>query len=121
MSLRTFSVSAVLLLALGAATALTQTPAPARPAQYDVQIRYSIEAARKERVAQYRELLQTLKQKGFVLDESRVEDTDPEDVRATRLYGTISADKAGQLAEVRNVRTVLLTPAKAKPPEDKAA
>ncbi len=106
---------AVLVGTLAAATALTQTPAPPPPKLYDVEIRYSIEAARNDRVAQYRELLKTLKSLGFVLDESKVEDTDPEDVRATRLYGTVPTDKATQLWQVRSVRSVLL-----KPPEFKA-
>jgi hypothetical protein len=110
---------AVLLAAIASAAAFTQTPAPPPPAQYDVQIRYQIEAPRNERVRQYNELLGSLKKIGFVLDTSKVEETDPEDVRATRLYGTISGDKALQLAQVRNVRTVLLTPANAKPADDK--
>ena len=86
-----------------------------------MQIRYHIEAARNERVAQYNEMVKELKQAGFVLDASRVEETDPEDNAATRLYGTVSADKGQKLLSVRNVRTALLTPASAKPPADKAA
>jgi hypothetical protein len=114
-------LSAVLLATVAAASALTQTPAPSPPARYDVQIRYQIEAPRNERVRQYKELLKSLKQIGFILDTSRVEETDPEDVRATRLYGTISGAKATQLVGVRNVRAVLLTPTDSKPPPDKAS
>jgi hypothetical protein len=111
---------AVLLAILVSATALTQTPAPAPPPQFDVQLRYHVEAARNDRVRQYKELLKSLKQIGFVLDTTKVEESDPEDVRATRLFGTISSDKAGQLVELRNIRTVLLTPSDAKLPADKA-
>ncbi len=122
MPLRYLGLFAVLLTTLAAvAVARSQTQAPPPPALYDVQIRYHIDAARNERVAQFNELLKTLKQVGFVLDPSKVDDTDPEDNRATRLYGTVSADKSRQLLTVRNVRTVLLTPANVRTPDDKAA
>jgi len=110
MSLRFLSLFAVLCTALATTAALTQPPAPPPPAQYDVQIRYDIDAFRNERVAQYRELLKSLKQVGFVLDQSKVEDSDPENVNATRLYGTVSADKAREILLVRNVHTILLVP-----------
>ena len=93
MSFRLVAFFAVLLPTLGASTAAAQTPAPAAPAKYDVEIRYLIEAARNGRVRQYNELLKALKDLGFALDKSKVEDTDPEDNQANRLFGTIDASQ----------------------------
>ncbi len=121
MSLRLVAFFAVLLPTLGASAAAAQTPAPAAPDKYDVEIRYHIEAARTGRVRQYNELLKTLKNIGFVLDASKVEETDPEDNQANRLFGTIDAGQVPQLLQVRNLTTVLLTPHEFKLPEDKAA
>ena len=110
-------LGAVVLLPLGA-----QPPAPPPPAAYDVQIRYSIVAFRNERLVQYFEMMKYLKEAGFVRDPNEeVPDNEPEDSAATRLNGTIPADRARLLLGQRHVKTVRLSPKGAKFPADKDA
>jgi hypothetical protein len=101
---------AALLLAAAGLVAATP-PAPPPPGTYDVQVRYRIDARRNERVAQFSEMLDTLKKLGF---RRNPDDTAPEDEAenpsADRLNGTVDAAHARRLLEERHVRALRLLP-----------
>src|SRR6516165_2484399 len=82
------SCLAVLVLAVEIATAaLPAAPAPSK--QYDVQIRYRIDAGRPERLNQYHDFLRYLASVGFKVDPEL--DDDPGDPFETRLRGTMAS------------------------------
>jgi hypothetical protein len=100
--------------------AVADVPTPPPPAKYDVEIRYQIQAFRNERVRQYHEMLEYLKNIGFVRDpRDVVPEIEPEDIKATQLRGTIPSGKVGQLLQERHVRIVRLLPEGQKLPDAK--
>jgi hypothetical protein len=118
---------ATLALAVGTAAAVPPAAPPA-PKQYDVHIRYRIDAGRPERLKQYFELTKFLTSAGFTVDPNL--DDDPGDPYETRLRGTIASANVPLLfadpqtrrtfADPR-IRSLLLLPAGFKIPEDAAA
>lgn len=96
-----------LLLVAGASFAQPVTPAP--PAEYDVRIRYQIEAFRNERLEQFRPMMKYLESVGFKKLDEGIED-EAENPRVTRMKGTVPAAGARKLVAPRQVRTVLLIP-----------
>jgi hypothetical protein len=61
-----------------------------------------------------------LKKAGFRRDpEEVVPESEPEDVKSTRLRGTIPARSVRYLLDERHIKSILLIPHGAKPPEDK--
>jgi hypothetical protein len=101
--------------------------APPPPKEYDVHIRYRIDAGRTERLQQYLALTKWLASIGFTIDPTL--DDDPSDPYETRLRGTIAsanvprffADPATrrEFADPR-IRSLLLLPAGFKVPEESA-
>lgn len=105
-----------LLLVLAGLTTLTGAtlaaiPAPPPPEVYDVRVRYRIDAFRRERVAQYFEMMRYLQAQGFRRDpDEDVSETEPEDVAHVVLRGTVPAKKARLLLGERHVKSLVLTP-----------
>src|SRR6185437_9728954 len=94
--------------------------AAAPPEVYDVEISYRINAFRNQRLLQYYEMMRFLKKAGFQRDpEEVVPENEPEDVKSTRLRGTIPARRARDLLNERHIKSILLIPHGTKPPEDK--
>jgi hypothetical protein len=103
----------------GAASAAV--PAPPSPETYDITIRYRINAFRKERVAQYYEMMRFLQAHGFQRDpEEEVPEDEPENPQANTLRGTIPARRVAELLAERHVKTMLLLPHGKQLPEEKA-
>jgi hypothetical protein len=101
----------VLICHLGSAVAAEP------PAKYDVQISYRINAFRNERLLQYGEMMRYLQKLGFERDPEEASETEAEDVKHTRLRGTIPARQARELLNERHIRSILLWPHGTKPPE----
>jgi hypothetical protein len=94
-----------------------QRVAPPPPATYDVQVRYSIRVGRNERIVLFREMVRYLESVGF----KRVESEDPNEPAnpdAEMMTGTIPSNRVADLLREPHVRTVLLTPAGYKLPEN---
>src|SRR5262245_52848175 len=107
---------ALLLATLGGAPARAEVAAPKPPAEYKAVVRYRIQAARNERVAQFFEMTRFLESLGFKKDAGP--DNEPEDTNLTRVTGTISSAKAAQLLQEPHVRAVLLIPTDFEVPAD---
>jgi hypothetical protein len=95
-------------------------PAPPPPESYDVQISYRINAFRNERLLQYDEMMRFLKKVGFQRNPQDVAESEAEDVKHTRMRGTIPGRRAHELLNERHIRSILLIPHGAKLPQDKA-
>src|SRR5262245_45757329 len=91
-------------------------PMPARPKAYDVQLRYRIYAARNERLKQFDELVAFLNSVGFKKHPRPA--TEAEDPGETIMSGTIASGQARKLLGDSRIKTILLTPAGYKPPEE---
>lgn len=116
------TVCGFFVLCLFSLFSAAEPPAPPPPQTYDVQISYRINAFRNERLLQYNEMTGYLKKLGFQRDpKEAVEETEPEDVKHTRISGTIPSRRARDILNERHVRSIQLTPHGAKLPEDKAA
>jgi hypothetical protein len=124
-----FRALGVAALAVAVGTVAAAPPAtPPPPKQYDVHIRYRIDAGRPERLKQYFELMKFLSSAGFTIDPNL--DDDPGDPYETRLRGTIASANVARLfadpqtrrafADSR-IRSLLLLPAGFKVPEDPGA
>src|SRR5215207_3394084 len=108
------SLATALLLA---ADAPAQRVAPPPPARYDAQVRYRIRVGRNERIVQFREMARYLESIGF----QRVESDDPNepaDPNAERMAGSLPSARVADLLREPHVRSVLLTPAGHKLPEN---
>jgi hypothetical protein len=111
-----------LLLGLGVAATLfgaltAGPPAPPPPAEYDVIIRYRIDAARTERIKQFFEMTRYLESIGFKKDPTENED-EPADAAATEMTGTIASANVRKILAERHVRTIMLFAKGTKPPAD---
>src|SRR5262249_27073120 len=95
---------------------LASPPAPPPPAEYDVIIRYQIDAARTERLVQFAEMIRYLESIGFKKDPSENE-TEAEDRTATEMTGHIASENARKILREPHVRTIMLFPKGAKLPE----
>ncbi|HMF12922.1 MAG TPA: hypothetical protein VKE94_11470, partial [Gemmataceae bacterium] len=111
-SILSLSVAAILAAPLPA-----QVPAPKPPAEFDVVIRYRIDAARTERILQFRELIRYLESIGFKKDPSENEN-EPEDRTAVEMTGSIASGNARKILAEPHVRTILLVPKGAKLPTE---
>ena len=116
------AVSGLFVLCLVLLSSAAEPPAPPPPQTYDVQISYRINAFRNERLLQYDEMMRYLKKIGFQRNpQEAVEETEAEDVKHTRMSGTIPSRRARDLLNERHIRSIQLVPHGAKLPEDKAA
>jgi hypothetical protein len=108
----------LLALALAAAPAVAQ-PAPQPAAgEYEVRIRYQIEAFRNERVRQFFPMLSYLEGLGFRKDPGPEDEA--ENPQVNRMTGAIGSRAAAlKLLGERHVRGILLVPRDAKMPEEK--
>src|SRR5690349_227256 len=114
-------VSVTLWLGLYSLAQAAAPLAPPPPQTYDVQISYRINAFRNQRLMQYYEMLRFLKKAGFQRDpDEEVSETEAEDVKQTRMRGTIPGRQARELLNERHIRSILLWPHDVKPPEDKS-
>jgi hypothetical protein len=95
------------LAVLLAAPLPAQVPAPKPPAEYDVVIRYRIDAARTERIIQFREMIRYLESIGFKKDPSENEN-EPEDRFAVEMTGSIASTNVRKILAEPHVRTILL-------------
>jgi hypothetical protein len=104
-------------------TVLAADPAaPPPPAEYDVAVRYRINAFSNERIVQYNEMMRYLGRLGFRrnADEDVPED-EAVDVNASLLRGTVPAGRLPALLTERHVRAVRAMPKGQELPKDKAA
>jgi hypothetical protein len=91
--------------------------APPPPALYDAVIRYQIRVGGNRRILQFYELEKFLDAVGF----KRIASDDPNepiDADADRIYGTLPSKRLSELLLESHIRTVLLTPAGYKLPEN---
>jgi hypothetical protein len=109
--LLSLSLVAILTTPLGALP-----PAPPPPAEYDVIIRYRIDAARTERIVQFRALVQYLESIGFKKDPSENENEE-EDRTATEMTGHISSTNVRKILAESHIRTIMLFSKGVKAPE----
>jgi hypothetical protein len=99
------------LLAL-AAPAFAQPAVPKPPAEYDVVLRYRIDAFRTEHIVQFDQMVQYLNSIGF---QKTSEFEDERESRAIdKMQGVIASASARQLLTERHVKTILLIPRGAK-------
>jgi hypothetical protein len=110
--LLSLSLPAVLAVPLTASP-----PGPPPPDEYDVIIRYRIDAARNERVTQFREMMRYLESIGFDKDPSENEN-EVEDRTATEMTGHIKAADARKILLEPHIRTIMLYAKGAKLPAD---
>src|SRR5688500_7889795 len=94
------------------AVALPQPAAPLAPAAHAATIRYRIDNVGNERIVRYLEMIRYLRSIGFTRDPAEEEgaETEAEDPRASRMRGTIPADRVARLFRDRSVKGVLLVP-----------
>ncbi|VTS06154.1 S8/S53 family peptidase [Tuwongella immobilis] len=100
----------VVAILCGPVTVMAQVRTPAPPAEYDVTLRYSINADRQGRILQFARMQQGLEALKFVeipTEDSDVADLDP---TAERMLGTIPSGNALKLLELPAIRTVLVAP-----------
>src|SRR5208283_4659476 len=105
----------VCCLALAALPAQGAPAAPPPPAEYQVRVRYQIDAYRNEHLAQYFEMLRFFESLGLQKDDGP--DNEPEDRSVTQMSGTMPSVSARKLLAERHVRTILLSPKDAKVPD----
>lgn len=98
--------------------AAAQVKSPAPPQDYDVQLRYKIQADRNERVLQYEALSKFLGSLAFKETETDESEQAPFDPNAQYMSGTVPSKTARDLLGDRRVQTILLAPAGFKAPED---
>jgi len=94
---------------------------PAAPEKYDVQFRYRIHTDRDERIRQFKAMTEFLQKLDFAKNEKLDDDLDIFDPTAELFTGTISGANGFKLLEQPSIRTVILTPAGQKWPEDAKA
>ena len=108
----------LLHLAVRPAPAQPRTPPP--PPAFDVEIHYRIFAARNQRARAFQRLLEDLKGLGFQRDPDDAaageDKNEVENVKATRLKGTIPPRNARLILRNPYVRTIRLVPAGVKLP-----
>jgi hypothetical protein len=110
---RGFVVSTVFLF-FGSPVAAQRT-APAPPAEYDAQIRYSIRAGTHQRIALFQALERYLESIGFRRIPSE-DEFEAADLTAERIHGTLPSDKVRDVLRAPQVRTILLRPTGMKLP-----
>lgn len=109
---------AALLLVSVLGTGLAAPPEPPAPDSYDARVRYEISSYGSERVQQYRDFMKALGEAGFRRDPDEVvADDEAVNPKSTRLQGTVPAKKIDDVLGIRHVRSLLLYPKGAKPPE----
>jgi hypothetical protein len=109
----------LLLASISVGPALFAQPVrPAVPETYDVQFRYRIHTDRDERIRQFKAMTEFVSKLGFKKDEKPDDDLDIFDPTAELFTGTIPGANGTKLLEQPSVRTVILTPAGQKWPED---
>jgi hypothetical protein len=103
---------AVCLCGLLATLAFALPPEPPPPANYQVLLRYSIQAFRTERLLQYDEMNAALKKAGFVrAADDPVADDEPDNPAYTRIRGSVPAGGVAKLLSQRHVRCLAIYPA----------
>jgi hypothetical protein len=107
----------ITLATLAAALVLAPPPratAEPRPKEYDVRIRYRIDAYRNQHIVQFAPMVRYLESLGFQKDEGP--DDEAENPRVTLMTGTIPADNALKILNERHVEAILLIPKGTKLP-----
>jgi hypothetical protein len=86
-------------------------PAPPAPEQYGVTVRYLIQAARNERLRRFFRMMEDLRLAGFVRSaDDFPSEVEPEDPKATRLRGDITARAIPRVLNQPDVQALLLYP-----------
>src|SRR5262249_13116515 len=109
--LLSLSLAAILTAPLGALP-----PAPPPPAEYDLIIRYRIDAARTERILQFRAIVHYLDSIGFQKHPSE-NANDAEDRTATEMSGQIASANVRKILAESHIRTIMLFAKGVKAPE----
>jgi hypothetical protein len=87
------------------------------PDNYDVVIRYRIDAARTERIVQFFEMTRYLESIGFKKEPSPNEN-EPADATVTEMTGSIASGNLRKILRERHVLTVMAFPQGTKPPAE---
>jgi hypothetical protein len=95
-----------------------QVIAPPAPSEYHVELRYVINAAGNQRLAQFFALSRYLRSIGFVADKGG--EGDAEDPADTRMSGTIATANVWKLLEDAHIKSLLLMPPGFQLPADPA-
>jgi hypothetical protein len=95
---------------------LAAPPVPPGPADYDIDIRYRIDAIGNDRIVQHAEMLQSFKEAGFSRSDTPAAD-EPINRSANRLTGSVSARGLPRIVGQRHVRSVVALPTGASLPE----
>jgi hypothetical protein len=106
------------LFACSVGRAEAQPAAPSPPARYDVVLRYRINAARNERIAQFLAMTRYLESVGF--NKNPGEEAEAEDPTETRISGSIASANVSKLLLDPHVKSLLLIPAGMMLPEGPA-
>src|SRR5258707_6295211 len=109
---------AMILLSMLGFRAGAQPAAPPPPAEYEVRLRYEINAFRNERLTQYFAFSKYLNSIGF--QKNAGPEYEPEDANTNRMTGTIAAPNTRNLLAERHVKSILLLPRDAKLPAEPA-
>jgi hypothetical protein len=96
--------------------AAAEPAAPPPPKKYTVVLRFRIDAARAQRVAQFRELVDYLEALGFQKDPGPP--GEEEDPSQNRMTGTIPSDRARRILDEPRVKAVILMPEGYKVPDE---
>ena len=94
----------------------SRAAAPSPPPTYEIEIRYQIQAFRKEHVVQFLDMVRTLEASG--LTRALGPEDEVENPRVTHMKGTIDSARARQLLLESHVKTILLLPQGSKLPSD---
>jgi hypothetical protein len=107
----------ILSMLITATAVEASPPGPPPPAEYDVIIRYRIEASRTERIIQFREMTRYLESIGFKKDAPLNED-EAADASVTEMTGHIASANAHKILAERHVRAIMLFPQGKEMPKD---
>src|SRR5258708_39671039 len=110
------SVSLAAVLSAPLTASQPRLPSPPPPDEYDVVIRYRIDAARTERIIQFREMIRYLEAIGFKKDPSENEN-EAEDRAAIEMTGRIASANVRKILAESHIRTIMLFAKGVKAPE----
>jgi hypothetical protein len=114
---RTVLTGLVVLVAVTPIVGAAVPKGPPPPAEYDVLVRYNIQAFRNERVVQFAAMKAYLEDHGFKEDAENLVGAD--DDNTTILHGDIASASARGLLGQRYVQTIRLAPKGYKPDKEK--
>ncbi len=111
-----FLLVVAIILGVHGTRAVAQAPRPAAPKEYDVELRYRIQAGRNDRLKQYFAFVKALEAAGFQKDQGP--DDEPDNPTYNRMSGKIASNKVRELFRSPAVKSLLIYPAGYQLPED---